>query len=187
MPGKQNKVLHRHSIRLLGYDYSDEGGYFITLVTHKRECLFGEILDCKMKLNGFGNIAREEWFRTRTLRSNIELLEDEFVVMPNHIHGILWLTENVGTSPGKGTARRALTSDAFGKPVCGSLATVVGAYKSAVTKRINLVRETPGAPVWLRNYYEHIICTEKEYKNITNYIDQNLVCWETNDEYKDNS
>ncbi len=135
-----------------------------------------------MILSPLGDIAREEWFNTQTLRNNIELIEDEFVIMPNHIHGILWLYKKSDDDVGKGTARRALTSG-FGCSISGSLATIVGAYKSAVTKRINLLRHTPGEPVWLRNYYEHIICSEKEYENIVNYIDLNPLRWQENDEY----
>jgi putative transposase len=85
-----NKNLHhRRSIRLADYDYSAEGGYYITIVTQGKACLFGEVTDGEMKINDFGKIVYEEWFRTAKLRPNVELLEDEFVVMPNHIHGII--------------------------------------------------------------------------------------------------
>lgn len=189
-------MLHRRSIRYGGYDYSSEGAYFVTLVTHQRESLFGNVIDGVMQLNNLGRIVWEEWFKSAILRPNIEFNEDEFVVMPNHIHGIIWITEpgknlnSVGLDkdtmldcPGKGTARRALTTGQFGQPIPNSLPTVVGAYKSAVTKRINLLRRTPGKPVWLRNYYEHIIETEREYNNIANYIHDNPVNWGTKDEY----
>jgi REP element-mobilizing transposase RayT len=83
---------HRRSIRLKGYDYTSEGGYFITLVTHERHSLFGEVIDGEMHLNALGIIARDEWFRTAQIRPYVELFQDEFVVMPNHIHGIIWIT-----------------------------------------------------------------------------------------------
>ena len=86
--------LHRRSIRLKGYDYASEGVYFVTLVTAHRQHLFGEIVNGVMHLNTFGRIAREEWYKTQRLRPNVELDEDEFVVMPNHVHGILWLHED---------------------------------------------------------------------------------------------
>ena len=85
---------HRRSIRLKEYDYASEGGYFVTLVTAQRRLLFGEVADGVMCINEFGKIAREEWFKTQKLRPNVELQEDEFVVMPNHIHGIIWLHED---------------------------------------------------------------------------------------------
>lgn len=78
---------HRRSIRLKGYDYSQAGAYFVTLVTWQRECLFGEIGQGKMALNEIGEIVREEWERTAAVRQNVEL--GEYVIMPNHVHGIL--------------------------------------------------------------------------------------------------
>jgi len=108
------------------------------------------------------------------MREYVELFEDEFVVMPNHIHGIIWHT-------GRGTARRAPTIDPtieqFGKPVPGSIPTIVRSYKSAVTKRINTFLNTPASPVWQRNYYEHIITTDREYESIIEYIDANPRNW----------
>lgn len=173
--------------------------YFITVVTHHWEHLFGSVIDGVMHLNEFGRIVREEWFKTQELRPNIELAQDEFVIMPNHIHGIVWITESVTKNQEDnnrsyefnkpfddlctGTARRARTTGRFGHPIKGSLPTIVGAFKSAVTKRINLQRSTPSAPVWLRNYYEHIIETEKEYFNIANYIHDNPMNWGEKDEY----
>lgn len=91
MGPEKSSLYHRRSIRLPDVDYSAEGGYFVTLVTHQRECLFGKIVNGVMQLSDFGRIARDEWFRTKELRPNVELLKDEFVVMPNHIHGIIWL------------------------------------------------------------------------------------------------
>ncbi len=171
----------RKLIRLAGYDYSSEGGYFITVVTHDRLPVFGRILNYEMVLSQAGEIARTEWFRTVQLRDRVELFEDEFVVMPNHIHGIIWLTR-------RGTARRAPTMDEypsveqFGKPVSGSIPTIVRAYKSAVTYALNAKQNTRGQPVWQRNYYEHIIRDEKDYENIVEYIYQNPYNWEKDEE-----
>ena len=72
----------------------------MTLVTHKRMALFGEVIDGNMHLNEFGRIAWEEWFRTSRIRPNVELVEEEFVVMPNHIHGIIWIFEGDVQSKG---------------------------------------------------------------------------------------
>jgi putative transposase len=81
----------RHSIRLKGYDYASAGGYYLTVVAFQRECLFGDIIAGEMQLNSLGKIVREEWLRSTVIRKEIRLEEDEFVVMPNHIHGILWI------------------------------------------------------------------------------------------------
>jgi putative transposase len=86
----------RRTIRLRGYDYTQPGAYFITICAHQQAHVFGEIVDGEMKLSRLGEIARTEWFKTAELRPNVELHEDEFVVMPNHAHGIIWLVENVG-------------------------------------------------------------------------------------------
>jgi REP element-mobilizing transposase RayT len=114
----KNHSHHRRSIRLKGYDYTSEGGYFITLVAHERQSIFGEIIDGEMRLNDFGIIAREEWFRTAQMRPYVELFEDEIVVMPNHVHGIIWITDHPdrrGTdSHRRGTAPRAPTPYVIG-------------------------------------------------------------------------
>ena len=86
---------HRRSIRLPGYDYTQPGAYFITIVTHERACLFGEVVDGKMELNAFGEIVREEWFQTAVVRPYVRLDERDFVVMPNHVHGIVWIVDDV--------------------------------------------------------------------------------------------
>ena len=98
---------------------------------------------------------------------------DEFVVMPNHVHGILVIADNR-----RGTACRAPTTvERFGRPVTGSLPTIVRSFKSVSTKRINKVRNTPGIPVWQRNYYEHVIRSEKELDRIRQYIAHNPASW----------
>ena len=93
---------------------------------------------------------------------------DAFIVMPNHIHGIIIR---------RGTARRAPTVERFGKPVAGSLPTLVRAYKSAVTQGINTLRRTPGDSVWQENYYEHIVRSEAELNRIREYIATNPMRW----------
>ncbi len=169
---------HRRSVRLAGNDYSAEGGYYITIVTHGRACLFGEIVEGKVHLNEFGKIVYEEWYRTSKFRPNVELLEDEFVVMPNHVHGIIWLNEG----PGRGSLQRTPTVERYGKPVSNSIPTIIRLFKSTITVQINILRNTPGAPVWQRNYYEHIISSEHDYYNIANYIYENPLNWQHDEE-----
>jgi len=135
------KHHHRRSIRLSGYDYSAEGGYYITIVTQSRVCLFGEVIDGIVQLNKFGKIVWEEWFNTAKLREHVELSEDEFIVMPNHIHCIIWIEDVTG----RGAARCAPTGGQYGVMTPNSLPTIVRAFKSAVTKRINTFRNSPGA------------------------------------------
>ncbi|HNR01719.1 MAG TPA: hypothetical protein PKK59_04215 [Anaerolineaceae bacterium] len=134
-----------------------------------------------MRLNDSGIIAREEWFRTTELRPYVDLFEDEFIVMPNHIHGIIWLT-NGGTVRRAPTMNQIPAKERFGKPVSGSVPTIVRAYKSIVTKRVNLLQIIPSQPVWQRNYYEHIITTGRDYETITEYIYSNPIHWGTDSE-----
>jgi REP element-mobilizing transposase RayT len=183
MTEPNNKRHHRRSIRLADHDYSAEGGYFITIVTQGRTWVFGEVTDGAMKLNDFGKIVYEEWFRTAQLRPNVELLEDEFVVMPNHIHGIIWLNNYVGD-------RMSMKSTIINQPPVGAyshtplrspsrtIGAIIRGFKGAVTTRINSLRNSKGSPVWQRNYYEHIINSEKDYENIANYISSNPVNWD---------
>ena len=89
-----NEDHHRKSIRIKGYDYSSPGAYFVTVVTQGRKCLFGEVVDGEMMENILGKIVRNEWFNTAILRPSAQLKEDEFVVMPNHVHGIIWLIDD---------------------------------------------------------------------------------------------
>ena len=89
-----SKIHHRQSIRLRGYDYSQAGIYFITICTHHRECIFGEVVDRQMRLNKVGCIVAEEWLRSSKIRSGIEL--DEWVIMPNHIHAIVVFNSSIG-------------------------------------------------------------------------------------------
>jgi putative transposase len=161
-----NSSHNRRSIRLSGYDYSQPGEYFITICTYERVPLFGEISAAEMHLNELGQIVDDEWRRTPQLRQEIEL--GAYVIMPNHLHAIVHILENANSCRGTACtsifgARRAPTDERFGKPVAGSLPTIVRSFKSAVTKRINETRDIPYLPVWQRNYYEHVINVEKEY------------------------
>lgn len=146
----------------------------MTICAHERTCLFGEVSGGEVILNPFGIIVREEWLQTSTLRSHITL--DQFTVMPNHVHGIVCIAEDLSASGGA-----AARKGTFGKPVAGALPTIVGAFKSAVTKRVNRLRDTPGAPVWQRNFYEHIIRHEAEHERIAEYISTNPKCWHKDD------
>jgi putative transposase len=197
-----DRIRRRRSIRLKGIDYTQPGFYFITIVTKNRECLFGEIADGEMRLNEFGMIARAEWLKTAEIRHEIAL--DEFVIMPNHIHGIIHIlprdcddgvgarrrrapTVNINAPTANWNAptenRRAHTlTEQFGKPVSGSIPTIIRAYKSATTNRINKFRENAGAPVWQRNYYEHIVREDDDLARIREYVRYNPAGWVKDDE-----
>lgn len=169
------------SIRLPGYDYSQPGAYFITIVTHNRQCLFGNIIDNEMMLNEFGVLVKNEWLKTGIIRPNIVI--DAFVVMPNHLHGILIITDNDDGYSRGDTLQRVSTKtiEQFGKPTKNSIPTIVRLFKSTTTKQINQLHQTPMQPLWQRNYYEHIIRNEVELNRIRQYIIDNPKKWKTDE------
>jgi putative transposase len=177
------EVHHRRSIRLKEYDYSSDGGYFITICSHDRACLFGEIVHDEMHLNPYGEIVREEWARTEALRANVIL--DVFVVMPNHLHGVIFLSEvpNMSREESVGATRRvAPTQTRPAGPSSGSISAIVGQFKSVVTKRINQLRNSSEPPIWQRNYYERIIRNEKALDAIRQYIIYNPQMWASDED-----
>ena len=178
MTHKSDK-LQRHSIRLRDYDYSQAGAYFITMCTHKKKCILGDVINGEMQLNDYGRLVEAEWIKTANIRDNIEL--DAFVVMPNHFHGILTIVDNC-----RGTVHRAPTLERFGKPTSGSLPTIVRYFKSVVTRRINELRSTPNTPIWHRNYYEHVIRNEDDLAEIREYITNNPQKWDLDSENPNN-
>jgi REP element-mobilizing transposase RayT len=191
---------HRRSIRLHGYDYSQAGVYFVTVVTQNRACLFGEIAGREMRLNAAGQIVQEEWRRVGQRFPNIQL--GAFVVMPNHIHGILTIRAVGATRPGQtsapsttGTVPNEVSFDHGGSPLpgngvtarpngppTGSVSAIVGQFKSRVTKRLWANPGLLRTPIWQRNYYEHIIRSEDEYKHIHLYIEANPINWVNDNE-----
>jgi putative transposase len=170
---------HRRSIRLKGYDYTQSGAYYITIVTYQRQHLFGEVVNDEMRLNELGQIAHDEWFKTAVLRPYVTLYADEFVVMPNHVHGIVWIEHTDGGDIPAivGAERRSVPTVAP-----KSLGAIVRAYKSAVTYAINSLQNQRGAALWQRNYYEHIIRDEKDLQAKRDYILGNPMNWEDDDE-----
>jgi REP element-mobilizing transposase RayT len=122
-----------------------------------------------MSLSAYGEIVQEEWLASAKIRQEIAL--DVFVIMPNHVHGIVWLENANGNPPAPPTIRRSkgLTARSIGAFVAG--------FKAAVTKRINTAHGTPGGPVWQRNYYERVIRNERELDAIRTYIAANPAQW----------
>ncbi len=179
------KNHHRRSVRIPEYDYSQAGYYFVTVCTYQHECWLGEIVNQKMQLNTFGELVRKEWLRTQDIRSNVKL--DCFVIMPNHLHGIVVIEDNSVRNAGRGTLQRAPTkkppaSEQFGNPTSNSIPTIIRLFKSTTTKQINSIRETPGYSFWQRNYYEHVIRNESELKRVREYIEANPARWDDDQE-----
>ncbi len=170
------KKHHRKSIRLQGYDYSQEGAYYVTIVTYHRDCLFGEIVNEEMFLNEYGKIADECW---RAISEHFPFVElGAYIIMPNHAHGIIAiyndeLTSNVGATQWVAPTT-TITRPKGPKPK--SLGAIIGSFKSAVSYRIN--KEYNATGIWQRNHYEHIIRDEKDLQNKTDYIEANPSLWD---------
>jgi REP element-mobilizing transposase RayT len=161
----------RRSIRLPHYDYGQPGAYFITTCTQGRVCLFGDVVQGQTTLNAYGRIVAEEWHRTERIRDHVAL--DAFVVMPNHVHGIIGITHR--SDRRRGESKFAPTRG-FKSP-SQTLGAIVRGFKGATTRRINRLRGTPGEPVWQRNYYEHTVRGRRDLERIRRYIRQNPVRW----------
>ncbi|MHB0989453.1 MAG: transposase [Bellilinea sp.] len=159
--------LHR-SIRLLGYDYSQPGAYFVTMITHGRQPLFGALINGNVSLSPLGNLAASLWRGLHDRFPKVDL--DEFVVMPDHIHGIVVINEEA-TRQKEGVPHSLTLS---GAPDL-SLGVIVGSYKSTVSRLYHVMRRTKKIQIWQRNYYERIIRNDNELNHIRLYIRENPV------------
>ena len=176
------QIHHRSSIRLQGYDYSQEGAYFGTICTKDRKYFFGEVADRKMKLNEIGGIAKHYLEKIPNHFPNVEM--GEFVVMPNHIHCILIVgTRHVVSQPVVGTSHVMSTrgyqqpsnQNQFSKPIPGSVSVIIQQYKSSVKRWCN--KNDHKYFNWQSRFYDHIIRDDKSFQTISNYILNNPVNW----------
>jgi REP element-mobilizing transposase RayT len=188
--GIRPQKYHRRSIRLRGYDYAAPGAYFLTVCVINRQSLLGDVVNEEMRLNWMGRAVQAVWQNLPCHYAHVEL--DAFVVMPNHVHGILVLTDDAGAAAehadvGAGS-EPAPTREAAGHMDVGAgfkpaptvrhgLPEIVRAFKTFSSRRINEMRGTVGAPLWQRNYYEHIVRNEEELGLIRQYILYNPLGW----------
>jgi len=171
---------NRRSVRLQGYDYSKAGAYFVTICTRNRECLFGEILDGVMLSNDAGGVVQQCWDDIPAHFPHVEL--DAFVIMPNHVHGILSIVDSqtVGAknfSPLQ--AQPSISPPPSQQRPCGTsktIGSIVRGFKIGVTKWMRQHTLTPD--VWQRNYWEHVVRNDMELNRIREYICNNPIQWE---------
>jgi putative transposase len=156
-----------------GYDYRDDGAYFITICVRGKRCVFGNIDGEGWHPTQRGLIATRCWQEIPSHRPYVRL--DEFVVMPNHVHGVFWIER------GRATQVSPLPSS----PWSGSVGAIVGAYKAAVSRTINKRRPAAGNGLWQSNYYEHIIRTDEALHQIRHYIRMNPQRWQHDAENSD--
>jgi putative transposase len=175
-------IHHRRSIRLKHYDYSQSGAYFVTICTQNKTCLFGDLIDGQMILNGPGRMLQKEWDTLSERFSEIEL--DAFVVMPNHIHGIIFIVGAPLVSAHSFDQDRAGTRPA----PTNTIGDIVGTFKSIATHQYVIgirQQQWPSFPgrLWQRNYYERVIRSEPELNIIREYIANNPSNWREDDNF----
>ncbi len=179
---------HRHSIRLKGWDYRSAGIYYVTIVTKGNVYLFGNVECGRVVLNEVGKIVEDEWLKTPIIRPYVEL--DEFVIMPNHLHGIIIIKDELEIEDVSKSGWEMETGGAHScapvlKRMPHSLGSIIAGFKSAAAKRINIYRNSSGMAVWHRNYYEHIVRDYKSLERIREYIINNPMKWEMNKRQSD--
>ena len=173
------QIHHRRSIRLRGYDYSQEGGYFVTICTKDRACLFGTIVENKMQLNETGRFVDDCWKQIPTHFPRVIL--DEYKIMPNHVHGIIMIEGNVGVQnlePLQKSLREPThepPENKFQHIIPNSMGSIVRGFKIGVTKWFR--QNTREHVVWQRNFYEHIIRNDDSLNRIREYILYNPIRW----------
>ena len=187
-------IHHRRSLRLEGYDYGKAGAYFVTVCSRNRECLFGQVIGSGMRFNEEGECVEACWNDIRPHFRDVEL--DAFVVMPNHVHGILIFFDFVGAGSPCPSVEREVPAPPFQTPtdhdaesrmgavtapLRRTLGRVIAYFKYESTKGINRLRATSGARVWQRNYYEHIIRDEDDMNRIREYILTHPILWDQDD------
>ena len=174
------QIHHRHSIRLRGWDYTSTAGYFVTICTHERECLFGAIANGHLRYSREGKVAARCWEAIPDHFAHVIL--GRWVVMPNHVHGILVFGvagAQVGAQVGAQHAAPLPDSPSVPHVVPGSLGAVIRSYKAAVTREINVMDAIPGRKVWQRNYWDHIIRDDNGLWRIQEYIANNPARWQS--------
>ncbi len=183
----------RRSLRLRDYDYSRPGAYYLTFVAFQRECLFGDITNGKMTLSQAGIILRDVWHALPDRYPNVIL--DQMSIMPNHFHGILYIS---GLNNDEGdvgipvAAIHELPLQEFPERESSEeyrirrrrmlIPRLVGFIKMNSAKAINILLDSGGRPVWQRNYYEHVIRTDAELERVRNYIYYNPQQWGRDEE-----
>lgn len=151
-------MRRRNSLRHAGWNYAASGFYFVTICTHQRQCLFDHA--------EFRAIIEQQWQKIPAIKSATLVQLDEWVVMPNHVHGIIVIVDGLPIDAPRPT-----------KTISGSIGTLVGTFKSSAAKRINNKIGEYGSPIWQRGYYDKIIRNERQLNAIRQYIIDNPTRW----------
>jgi putative transposase len=164
-------------MRLRGYDYSRPGAYFVTICTFQRFCLFGEITADTVRLTALGNAVENTWRAIPGHNPHVEL--DSFVVMPNHVHGILCIREYVGAK------HASPLPVGYGGSSRGSLSAIIQGLKSSVSRGAHRQGSITHRPIWQRGFHDRVIRDEAELERIRSYIEENPLRWSLDEENPD--
>src|SRR5579883_2147805 len=166
----------RKSVRLKDFDYGVAGYYFVTICSHNKVCILGKVDSDSVRLSTLGEIVRDNWLKIADL--NVHVILDEYVIMPNHLHGILRFNESTIS---KQTGCEKHQDSRINLTVPGSLPTIIRSFKSACTKaaqeELGIVR------IWQRGYFEHVIRSEVSLLKIRQYICDNPIKWHLDELY----
>ena len=185
MADKYKNKYRIDSTRLPNWDYGNEAAYYVTIITKKRIHYFGEIVEKKMHLSSIGKIVEEEWYKSFEMRPDMNLQMGEFIVMPDHFHGIIIIGGNEFNTLERGAKHCASTDDQtdnvnlhnsanqFG-PQSKNLASIIRGFKISVTTNARIILPEYG---WQRGYHDHIIRNQKSFDNISRYIINNPENW----------
>ena len=180
----KSNLPQRRSLRLRGYDYSQPGAYFITICVEQQKCLFGEIIKGKMQLNVTGEIVAEWWNCIPQHFPSVKT--EDFVIMPNHIHGIISWNIDVGTGSPRPQNTLIVGTVSHRHKDSPSLGTIVGYFKYQSTKYINELDNTPGRRIWQSRYHDHVIRDDIDFGRLREYIQNNPKQWELDQLHPDN-
>lgn len=164
-----------NSMRHADHDYTAPGAYFVTICVHDRQMLFGQVIDGTIHLNRLGSIAHSCWSIVTRHQAHVQL--DCFVVMPNHVHVLIWMHE-------RNDASTDAVQRQFAQPIAGSLSTLVGTYKAEVSRRARRAELAPVGPLWQRNFWDRIVRDERELNNVRSYIVTNPQRWSADEFYQ---
>ena len=162
--------------RLPWWDYSQAGWYYVTICTRDRQCVFGEIVDQRMIMSQFGEMVTEEWLRTEKVRPDVRM--DEWILMPNHLHGIIVIQPSTDhpTAVKETSQRDVSTTRSPFQLKANSLGAIIGQFKSVCTKRIRATGFYEFT--WQSRFYERIIRDERSLETIRQYIIDNPARWD---------
>ncbi len=174
------RLHQRKSLRLKGYNYASPGSYFVTVCTFQRRCILGTVRNAEMVLSDIGRIADADWRAIPDHSPNVIL--GAFQIMPNHLHAIVTIKDQVPPGsvvpPVSGASRQMYHKREFGRPIAASLSSIVGAYKSGVTVKVQKAGLMNDGSPWQSRFYDHVIRSDVGFFMLEQYIRLNPVMWE---------